>query len=519
MFGHTYNPNYFINPPAYTYLLHAAFALGFGGRDGVSEAFAADPGDVFAVARALSARARRGRRRPAGVGGRAAVRPPRRRSSPRRCWPSPSCRSTTPTSRSTTSRRSRRVCLALVGVAGVFARGRARRLRARRRRARARLRDQVHRRASCCCRCWRRPWPAPGQPTPRRVGGLVLAGVLALAFFLTANPYALLDFDAFRDGPQRAVGGVERRRRQARPDRRQRDPLLPRDADLGPRLAARAGGARRRGGAGRRATGAARSCSCPRSLVFLAVHGLAGPLLRALAAARLPAAVPARRLRRGAARDLGARARRAGRAPPGPRPLAGVLLCAQGLVFAIHNDVVLARADTRRLARDWMVENVPAGHEGRDRAGRPRRVGERHRPRAARHRQRRALEQVADLALAPKPRRHAAQARGRAGRQARGLRAHAVPRARRASTSAAATARCSPARPSSAARWPSRRRSRRRCATTPRCAAAAASSSPRRQPVKTFSFDFSFNSYPLSFERPGPEIVIYRLTGGACRGR
>ena len=40
-----------------------------------------------------------------------------------------------------------------------------------------------------------------------------------------------------------------------------------------------------------------------------------------------------------------------------------------------------------------------------------------------------------------------------------------------------------------------------------------------RQPVRTFSFDFSFNSYPLSFERPGPEIVIYRLTGGACRGR
>ena len=55
MFGHSYNPGYFINPPAYTYLLHVAFALRFGGRDGVSEAFAADPGDVFAVARALSA--------------------------------------------------------------------------------------------------------------------------------------------------------------------------------------------------------------------------------------------------------------------------------------------------------------------------------------------------------------------------------------------------------------------------------------------------------------------------------
>ena len=26
-----------------------------------------------------------------------------------------------------------------------------------------------------------------------------------------------------------------------------------------------------------------------------------------------------------------------------------------------------------------------------------------------------------------------------------------------------------------------------------------------------FSFDSSFNYYPLSYERPGPEIVIYRL--------
>jgi hypothetical protein len=39
------------------------------------------------------------------------------------------------------------------------------------------------------------------------------------------------------------------------------------------------------------------------------------------------------------------------------------------------------------------------------------------------------------------------------------------------------------------------------------------------QPLKTFSFDFSFNSYPLSFSRPGPAVVIYRLTGGACRRR
>jgi 4-amino-4-deoxy-L-arabinose transferase-like glycosyltransferase len=31
-----------------------------------------------------------------------------------------------------------------------------------------------------------------------------------------------------------------------------------------------------------------------------------------------------------------------------------------------------------------------------------------------------------------------------------------------------------------------------------------------------FSFDWSFDYYPLSYERPGPEVAIYRLHGGRC---
>ncbi len=31
-----------------------------------------------------------------------------------------------------------------------------------------------------------------------------------------------------------------------------------------------------------------------------------------------------------------------------------------------------------------------------------------------------------------------------------------------------------------------------------------------------FSFDDSFNYRPLAYERPGPEIVVYRLRGGDC---
>lgn len=39
----------------------------------------------------------------------------------------------------------------------------------------------------------------------------------------------------------------------------------------------------------------------------------------------------------------------------------GLLVCAQGIVYVIHNDVVLSREDTRSEARDWMVKNIPAG--------------------------------------------------------------------------------------------------------------------------------------------------------------
>ena len=101
-----------------------------------------------------------------------------------------------------------------------------------------------------------------------------------------------------------------------------------------------------------------------------------------LAAWGVPVALATR-----AARPAGARGRRARRA-----------VLAQGLVFSVHNDVVLARADTRMLVRDWMVENIPAGRkvvvepvlpdQWATDAGHPRRHPHRH-----------PLEQVAHVAL------------------------------------------------------------------------------------------------------------------------
>jgi 4-amino-4-deoxy-L-arabinose transferase-like glycosyltransferase len=55
LFGHGWNPHYFVNPPAYTYLLHLVFAVWFGGREGVSHAYATDPTSVFVVARVTTA--------------------------------------------------------------------------------------------------------------------------------------------------------------------------------------------------------------------------------------------------------------------------------------------------------------------------------------------------------------------------------------------------------------------------------------------------------------------------------
>src|SRR4051794_36675763 len=55
LFGHSWNPGYFVNPPAFTYLLHVVFAVWYGGRGGVSHAFATDPTSVFHLARVVAA--------------------------------------------------------------------------------------------------------------------------------------------------------------------------------------------------------------------------------------------------------------------------------------------------------------------------------------------------------------------------------------------------------------------------------------------------------------------------------
>jgi hypothetical protein len=50
-FGHGFNPRYFLNPPGYTELLYVVYAVWFGGREAVAQAYVDDPSKVFLIAR------------------------------------------------------------------------------------------------------------------------------------------------------------------------------------------------------------------------------------------------------------------------------------------------------------------------------------------------------------------------------------------------------------------------------------------------------------------------------------
>ena len=347
-------PEYFINPPAFTYLLHARSGCAGAAATAVGDAFAADPTATLRRSRACC-RAVLGA---AAVGflpwaGRAAVRPARRArrggAAGRRVPAGPllaPALNDVPTLAP--------LCLALVGIAGVY-------------------------RARAGCATTRSPAPALGvacatkytagivllpllaaarsrTPAPVRGAGCAGAACCALGGFVVANPYALLDFDAFRDGLERAVGGVERRRRQARPHG---------DSGIVYYLGTLTGGSagcprsrrprRRRRLSRSRPPARARARAAP--VVFLVFMGTQDrffarwllpvyPLLCLLAAWAAVAAWPSALARPAArcGRGVGGAAVRAGARVLGPqRPRAR------------------PRRHARTLARDWMVENVPEG--------------------------------------------------------------------------------------------------------------------------------------------------------------
>jgi hypothetical protein len=356
MFDHSYDPGYFINPPAYTYLLHFVFWLRWGG-DGVREVFAGDPTPVFALARAMSALlgtiaagllawagARFFDRRVALVAavlmavaflpvhyGHFAL-------------------NDAPTLAP--------LCLALVGVAGILHRGAFRWY--------ALAGAGVGLAAATKYTAGIGVVPivlaaalAPG-PRGRRALALVAAGAVTIAAFVIANPHALLSFEQFRDGLQeQSAASSDGGGKLGLEDTNGFSYYLG-TLTWGfgwvPLLAAIGGGIWLM--ARDRRTAAVLIAPPVLFGLFMGLQDrfFARWLLPIYPFIALLAAW-------GAVQALDVlRERRLPRVPAWvPAAIAALVLGAQGLVYSVHNDIVLSRTDTRALTRAWMVENIPEG--------------------------------------------------------------------------------------------------------------------------------------------------------------
>jgi Dolichyl-phosphate-mannose-protein mannosyltransferase/Alg9-like mannosyltransferase family len=346
-FDHSLNPEYFINPPLFSYLLHAVFWVRWGG-DGVQDGYASDPGQVFVVARVVAVWFG-----VAGVGllAWAGVRLFDRRIALIAAallavaflpvHYSHFALNDIPTLAP--------VCLALVGIAGIFRGGGNR--------------DYVLAGVGLGLACAMKYTAGIVllaliaatlmTRTRGRGGGLLIAAVCAIAAFVAANPYAVLDFETFWDGLREQSdasndGGGKLGLTESSGHLYYLKTLL---WGLGViPVAAALGGAVHLTLRDRRTAW----LLLPAVIVFIAFMGAQDrffarwmlpiyPLLCLLAAYGAVALTEKR----------------------GQTPFFGgvvvVLLLAQGLVYSVHNDLVLARDDTRQVAREWMVANVPEG--------------------------------------------------------------------------------------------------------------------------------------------------------------
>ena len=357
LFGHDWDPRYYVNPPAYTYLAHILLSLWFGGREGVTSSFAADPTEIWILTRVLAAvlgtlavwlaylaAARLLDRRVALLG--AAI----YSVSFLPVFYSKLALNDVPTLTG--------VGLALWGAAGVLRFGR--------------MRDYVIAGLGLGLASATKytggivliplvvAAAAQLGPSGRLVAlrGLGIALVVAAATFLAANPYAILDHEAFWEGLQRQsqAAGDTSGKLGLEQDNGYLYYLWSFGWGLGwVPLVLAAGGAVWLWFRERRLFWV---LATP-VVVFVVFMGSQERyfgrwlmpvfpfvcILAAYAALQLAA--------------LG------GRFMPALRStfvaLAVIAVCEQGLVYSIHSGLVMSRDDTRNLARDWMVANVPLG--------------------------------------------------------------------------------------------------------------------------------------------------------------
>jgi Dolichyl-phosphate-mannose-protein mannosyltransferase len=357
LFGHGWNPHYFVNPPAYTYLLHVVFDVWFGGRAGVSKAMATDPTEVFVVARLTAAvvgtlsvwllyvAGAKLFGRAVGLLAAALL-----AVSFLAVFYSHLALNDVPTLAP--------IALSLWGTAGVLRDGR--------------LRYYLLAGAGLGLACATKytggvvlvpllgaAGIALASPAQRSAAarGLVLGGLVAIAAFLIANPYALLDFASFRDGLHHQADASD--------DALGKLGLTQTSGHLyyvwsftwglgwAPLVAAVIG-------MGLLAVDDRRALIVlgPAPILYVLFMGTQARffgrwLLPVFPIACLLGAYAVVRLAQIAGRRVPALA-------PALAALGAVLLLGQGVVYSLHSAMTLSRTDTRNATRDWLVAHVPA---------------------------------------------------------------------------------------------------------------------------------------------------------------
>jgi Dolichyl-phosphate-mannose-protein mannosyltransferase len=357
-FGHDLNPHYFLNPPGYSYLLFVVFELWFGSADAVRHLYTTDPGSVFVVARVVAAllgtvsvlllylAGRRLFGREAGLVAAAILGlgflP---------VFYSHLALNDVPTLAP--------ICLSLYGIAGVLRRGRRRDYALSGLAIGLAAATKYTGGVMLFCLVFAALCDG-GEDRPLRAARrLALAGLVAVAAFVLANPYALLDPHAFFSGVGQQASlsaGQDPVKLGTRAGNGLGYYLWTFTWGLGwvPSLGAVGGAAlllyRRRIGL---------ALICFPALIFFLIY-MGGqpryfgrwllpifPLVALLAAYGAVELVRWLHLRSVAAPVLAA--------------AAAVVLLGQSAVADVHADAVLSRADTRNLLRSWMVDHVPAG--------------------------------------------------------------------------------------------------------------------------------------------------------------
>jgi hypothetical protein len=358
-FTHDLNPQYFINPPAYSYLLHVVFELWFGSGDATTRAYVSDPTTVFVVARVVAAAlgtvavwltylagARLFNRTvallAAAIFGFAFL----------PIFYSHLALNDVPTLAP--------VALSLYGIAGVMRRGRRRDYAIAGVGIGLAAATKYTGGITLLCLLGAFVCDAAGGAVWTAVRRVGLGLALALAAFVLANPYSVLDFSAFQAGlsAQASLAGGS-------------DPVkLGTTAGSGtayylwtftwglgwmPSLAAL--GAVALLAARRRI--AMLLVLLPAPIAFILFMGdqqrfFGRWLMPIFPIVALLAAYGAVEFARWVTRT---------RQIPGRLvfALTAVVLLAQSVAGVLHNDAVLSRPDTRNLTRAWMVDHVPAG--------------------------------------------------------------------------------------------------------------------------------------------------------------